>query len=321
MSVVRTLIGNVKGPKGDTGSQGPQGVAGTIEIGSVQTVSYGSPASVTNSGTEEEAILDFQIPQGAPGAQVTDMSNLVLSTITDSTADYPAFAVSETGSTIFGKIRKFLSDLKTKYVSKSMMTTSTDVDTAGQAVADAKAIKSLNDSLSKYAFPIVSGSYDIETIGNYKQIQSSNTSSSSFVTASGEHLYTLLSWTASDNNKAWQMAITTEGKVWTRAYIWWNSAWGAWRPTTPITYDYTFTVSGGISAGTIGTRGAQESISDPYHNKLTLIGVVITGMTDSSSIHPVVFKNGETLYCNWYRASSSAIGESSTRVGARFIYI
>ena len=144
----RLLIGNVKGVKGDTGAQGERGLAGTIEVGSVQTVSYGSPASVTNSGTEEEAILDFQIPQGAPGAQVTDMSNLVLSTITDSTADYPAFAVSETGSTIFGKIRKFLSDLKTKYVSKSMMTTSTDVDTAGQAVADAKAIKSLNDSLS-----------------------------------------------------------------------------------------------------------------------------------------------------------------------------
>ena len=148
MSVVRTLIGNVKGPKGDTGSQGPQGVAGTIEIGSVQTVSYGSPASVTNSGTEEEAILDFQIPQGAPGAQVTDMSNLVLSTITDSTDDYPAFAVSETGSTIFGKIRKFLSDLKSKYVSKSMMSTSTNIGTPGEAVADAVAIKTLNDSIA-----------------------------------------------------------------------------------------------------------------------------------------------------------------------------
>lgn len=148
MSVVRTLIGNVKGPKGDTGSQGPKGVAGTIEIGSVQTVSYGSPARVTNSGTEEEAILDFQIPQGAPGYRVTDMSDLGLSSITDSTADYPSFAVGENGSTIFGKIRKFLSDLKNNYVSKSMMTTSTDVDTAGQAVADAKAIKSLNDSLS-----------------------------------------------------------------------------------------------------------------------------------------------------------------------------
>lgn len=146
MSVVRTLIGNVKGPKGDTGSQGPQGVAGTIEIGSVQTVGYGSPASVTNSGTEEEAILDFQIPQGAPGETVSDMSNLTLQTITDSTADYPTYAVGETGATIFGKIRKFLSDLKSKYVSKSMMSTSTNISTPGEAVADAVAIKSLNDA-------------------------------------------------------------------------------------------------------------------------------------------------------------------------------
>lgn len=148
MSVVRTLIGNVKGPQGEQGEQGTRGPAGTIEVGSVQTVSYGSAASVTNSGTDTEAILDFQIPQGAPGATVTDMSNLVLSSITDTTADYPTFAVGETGSTIFGKIRKFLSDLKEKYVSKSMMTASTNVDTEGQYVADAKAINSLNTSLS-----------------------------------------------------------------------------------------------------------------------------------------------------------------------------
>lgn len=150
MSVVRTLIGNVKGPKGDTGSRGPQGVAGTIEIGSVQTVSYGSPASVTNSGTEEEAILDFQIPQGAPGATVKDMSNLVLGTITDSTAEYPAFAVGEIGSTIFGKIRKFLSDLYNNTIKSGQVTTSTNVDEAGY-VADARSIKSLNDSLSNCA--------------------------------------------------------------------------------------------------------------------------------------------------------------------------
>lgn len=153
----RLLIGNIKGTKGDTGAQGERGLAGTIEVGSVQTVGYGSPASVTNSGTDTEAVLDFQIPQGAPGATVTDMKNLVLGAITDSTADYPAFAVNETGSTIFGKIRKFLSDLKNNYVSKSMMTISTDVDTAGQAVADAKAIKSLNDSLAKIGTMTESG--------------------------------------------------------------------------------------------------------------------------------------------------------------------
>lgn len=143
----RLLIGNIKGTKGDTGATGAQGAAGTIEIGTVQTVSYGSPASVTNSGTDTEAVLDFQIPQGAPGETVSDMSNLTLQTITDSTADYPTFAVGETGASIFGKIRKFLSDLKSKYVSKSMMTTSTNVGTAGQYVADAQSIKSLNDAL------------------------------------------------------------------------------------------------------------------------------------------------------------------------------
>lgn len=151
MSVVRTLIGNVKGPKGDTGATGAtgaQGDAATIQIGTVTTGAYGTNASVTNSGTEHDAVFDFVIPQGAPGEEVTDASNLTLNEITASSANYPTFTVQERLKGIFGKIQKFLSDLKTNYVSKSMMTTSTNIDTAGQAVADAKAIKSLNDSLA-----------------------------------------------------------------------------------------------------------------------------------------------------------------------------
>lgn len=211
MSVVRTLIGNVKGPKGDTGSQGPQGVAGTIEIGSVQTVSYGSPASVTNSGTEEEAILDFQIPQGAPGATVKDMSNLVLSSITDSTADYPAFAVSETGSTIFGKIRKFLSDLKNNYVSKSMMTISTDVDTAGQAVADAKAIKSLNDSLANLSTD-VSTNYATKTeLTNNARMVTLQSGQSATVTFSTYQTVALIFTT--HNNSNYEMFMYSNGYI------------------------------------------------------------------------------------------------------------
>ena len=233
----RLLIGNVKGVKGDTGAQGERGLAGTIEVGSVQTVSYGSPASVTNSGTEEEAILDFQIPQGAPGAQVTDMSNLVLNTITESTADYPAFAVSETGSTIFGKIRKFLSDLKTKYVSKSMMTTSTNIDTAGQAVADAKAIKSLNDSLAH--------------------------------------------------------------KI--------------------LTFNHTFTLSGGMTAGVVGSRAGQQRYIDP-HPEYTLIGLMFINIADSNMYNPKVFYNSGSIYCNWYRASSNSASEEQTTVIVRLVY-
>jgi hypothetical protein len=56
------------GPTGGTGPQGPQGPQGpaTIAIGSVTT---GTPASVTNSGTSANVILDFVIPPGPTGPQ------------------------------------------------------------------------------------------------------------------------------------------------------------------------------------------------------------------------------------------------------------
>lgn len=53
---------------GPQGPQGEQGLAGTIEIGSVTTGAAGSSVIVTNSGTAENAILNFTIPRGATGA-------------------------------------------------------------------------------------------------------------------------------------------------------------------------------------------------------------------------------------------------------------
>lgn len=64
-------IQGVKGDKGDTGEQGLQGIAGTaatIRIGSVYTGKPGTNASVTNSGTSTNAILNFTIPRGNPGS-------------------------------------------------------------------------------------------------------------------------------------------------------------------------------------------------------------------------------------------------------------
>ena len=93
-----------KGDKGDTGPQGPKGDSGdgsskaedwtftlkdgsivvksillkdlggsgtmaTIKIGSVTTGAAGSEASVTNSGTDTDVILNFIIPRGATGPQ------------------------------------------------------------------------------------------------------------------------------------------------------------------------------------------------------------------------------------------------------------
>lgn len=57
--MAKTLIGNIKGPKGE---------AASLSIGNVTTVSPGSSASVSNRGDEHHAILDFTIPEGAKGA-------------------------------------------------------------------------------------------------------------------------------------------------------------------------------------------------------------------------------------------------------------
>ena len=56
------------GPTGATGATGPAGTAATIEIGTVTTGAPGTPASVTNTGTDTDAIFNFVIPQGPAGA-------------------------------------------------------------------------------------------------------------------------------------------------------------------------------------------------------------------------------------------------------------
>lgn len=53
---------NIKGAKGDTGT------AATIEVGTVTTGAAGSSASVTNSGTASNVVLNFTLPRGKDGA-------------------------------------------------------------------------------------------------------------------------------------------------------------------------------------------------------------------------------------------------------------
>ena len=52
---------NIKGAKGDTGT------AASIKIGSVTTGAAGSAASVTNSGTASNVVLNFTLPRGKDG--------------------------------------------------------------------------------------------------------------------------------------------------------------------------------------------------------------------------------------------------------------
>lgn len=56
-----------QGPQGEPGETGPAGQAATITIGTTTTGEPGTEAQVTNSGTAQDAILNFTIPKGAPG--------------------------------------------------------------------------------------------------------------------------------------------------------------------------------------------------------------------------------------------------------------
>ena len=58
-----TYVIGITGPTGPTGPQGPA----TIEVGTTTTSLPGTDASVTNSGTDENVVLDFVIPQGEVG--------------------------------------------------------------------------------------------------------------------------------------------------------------------------------------------------------------------------------------------------------------
>ena len=59
----------IQGEQGMQGIPGIDGVAATVAVGAVQTGEAGSPVEVTNSGTENAAILKFVIPQGVRGEQ------------------------------------------------------------------------------------------------------------------------------------------------------------------------------------------------------------------------------------------------------------
>ena len=52
------------GPTGPSGETGEAGTAATVSVGTVKTGEPGSNAAVTNSGTDQNAILDFVIPGG-----------------------------------------------------------------------------------------------------------------------------------------------------------------------------------------------------------------------------------------------------------------
>ena len=72
---------NIKGAKGDTGT------AASITIGSVTTGAAGSNASVTNSGTASNVVLDFTLPRGKDGKDGADGGIVVDTELSDTSTN------------------------------------------------------------------------------------------------------------------------------------------------------------------------------------------------------------------------------------------
>lgn len=73
----KTII-NIKqiGQQGVKGDDGDRGLSATVNIGTINTVDYTQPATVENVGTENDAILNFNIPRGMPGDSGAEFSNI-----------------------------------------------------------------------------------------------------------------------------------------------------------------------------------------------------------------------------------------------------
>lgn len=70
---------------GNKGDKGDKGDAATIQVGTVTTLPAGSPATVQNVGTEEDAIFNFGIPQGQQGVPGSDVWGAITGTLSDQT--------------------------------------------------------------------------------------------------------------------------------------------------------------------------------------------------------------------------------------------
>lgn len=149
----QVLIGNVRGLQGERGAQGDtgaQGAAATIEVGSVTTVPYGQAARVTNSGTTGAAVFDFVIPQGRPGEETTKIDALTIDALTEPSTAFPVPAVGDNGSTLFGKIAKWFSDMTALVATKlnaSAVVNNLTTTNPGY-VLDARQGKTLNDQIT-----------------------------------------------------------------------------------------------------------------------------------------------------------------------------
>lgn len=77
-------------------------------------------------------------------------------------------------------------------------------------------------------------------------------------------------------------------------------------------------ISISFDAGTIGTRGAQVSLSQRAPTGKRLISAVVIGMQNSSAMMVIPFVSSNTLYVNAYRAINTQV--SNQEVIVQFVF-
>lgn len=80
--------------------------------------------------------------------------------------------------------------------------------------------------------------------------------------------------------------------------------------------NYTIAPSSAITAGTIGTRGAQKivSLASDKPSGYNTISVTIVDIANSSGIIPVAFLSGNNVVVNYYRATESQVSVADATV-------
>ena len=60
----------LQGPRGSAGKDGLDGISATVAVGATEMVAYNQPLRISNSGTNTNAIFDFQIPQSFTNIEI-----------------------------------------------------------------------------------------------------------------------------------------------------------------------------------------------------------------------------------------------------------
>lgn len=89
---------------------------------------------------------------------VVELDNLPLKSIVNPSSTYPEIAVDDVGKTLFGKIKKFLSDLLSNKINYTDSLTLTQIETSqdlSNKVTSAQAGKDLDDKIDEFSYTVL----------------------------------------------------------------------------------------------------------------------------------------------------------------------